>query len=102
MNSVLTGVVAALALNLALWRLWLPVEYELGASGIVEQVLGRRSKITWKEIGGYEATRRGVHLFPKSGRTRLLASRSLYIRAGRRQQQLCEMLEFYLAPHRLD
>ena len=101
-QSVLMGLLAAAALNLSLWRLWLPVEYELGPSGVYETVLSRRRKISWKLIGGYEISGRGVRLFPKHGATRMLASRWIYLRGGTRHEELCELVKFYLSPRQPD
>ena len=99
-QSLLLGILAALALNVSLWRIWMPVEYEIGPGGLIETVLGRRRRISWRLIGAYEISGRSVRLYPKAGSARLFASRSLYLRGGRHHSELCQLVEFYLTPRR--
>ena len=52
------GVLAGSVLALTLWRTWLPVTFEIGVAGVTQTVLGRRRRISWPAIRGYEV--RGV------------------------------------------
>lgn len=90
------GVLAGAVLVLTLWRTWLPVTYEIGVAGVTQTVLGRRRRISWPAIRGYEVRGSGVLLVPDREITPLSPLRGLYIPwLGERDKVLANM-EYYL------
>lgn len=96
--SPATGLLALLALVLAMWRLWIPVTFEFSPHGMTQEVLGRRRRIAWRSIGGYRVVRRGVWLLPHASELRIAAPRSLFVRGGPQLDTLLAVLAFYLGP----
>ncbi|MEZ6114435.1 MAG: hypothetical protein R3C99_26010 [Pirellulaceae bacterium] len=48
--SPLAGAAVWFAMIVSLWRLWLPVRFEIGPRGLAQQVLGWRRLIVWRNI----------------------------------------------------
>jgi hypothetical protein len=82
-------------INLAIWRIWIPVCFELGPRGIGQTMLGRRLRIPWRAVARYEITRRGVVFLPENNRIPL---RSLYVRWRDRREPLLELIRYYFVP----
>ena len=78
-DSVAMGVLTCLALAAALWRMWVPVTFELSASGIVETIGRRRTRTSWSLIQRCEIRGSGVVLHLGEGAL-LSGSRGHYIR----------------------
>lgn len=57
--------IGALAMGVALWRLFLPVDYELSVGGVDQWILGRRYHSSWQSIRGYEVCTAGAVLLPQ-------------------------------------
>lgn len=95
-SSPASGLAAFAALLLAMWRLWLPVRFEIGPQGVTESVLSRRRRIPWRKIGGFQTRRGGVALFPRPNELRAVAPRSLFIHGGRELDRLVEIVAFFL------
>jgi hypothetical protein len=89
------GIVGAL-LAVTLWRLWLPVWFEIGPRGVIEVLLGQRRRIAWNSIAVWRTRRRGVFLSPFSGSPLRSAMRGLYIFCGDRKSEVAACLEYYL------
>jgi len=96
--SPATGLLALLALVLAMWRLWIPVTFEFSPHGVTQVVFGRRRRIAWRSIGGYRIARRGVWLLPHASELQVAAPRSLFVRGGPQLDTLLAVLAFYLGP----
>ena len=96
-ESVAMGVLTCLALAAALWRMWIPVTFELSASGIVEKIGRHRTRTPWSQIQSCEKRRSGVvlHLGESGLRN---GSRGRYIRWNQRRGELLAILEHYLGP----
>ncbi len=95
-HSALMGVVSFAALSIALWRLWVPVTFELGPRGVVQIVLGRRRRIPWSSLARYQVRSRGVLLLADDGRGPAAALRGLFLRWGRHREVLLAVVERYL------
>lgn len=80
------GVMAALLV--CTWRMWLPSATRIGHGGVSTQTLVRRWRLlTWPEIRSCRRFRRGLLLLSTEP-TPLAATRGMFIRYGRRRQQL--------------
>jgi hypothetical protein len=95
-QSVLMGFISLAVLNVALWRLWVPVSFELGRKGVVQTVLGRARRISWSMIAGYDIRRHGVLLLADADSSPLAAARGLFIRWGTQRDALLKIVEYYL------
>ena len=95
-NSLVAGLVGLVAVVLAAWRLWLPVRYELGPSGVTVTVMGRRRRIPWRQIARYEIRRRGVVLIPDVHTTWETAVHSLYVRWNNQRDRVLTVVDSYV------
>ncbi|QDU93111.1 hypothetical protein [Lignipirellula cremea] len=93
-GSETMGWLAGGAVVLAMWRLWIPVQVVIGPLGIVENILGYRRRISWREIYGYEDRPHGVLIQPHNPGSPL---RGLYIFCGKRREDVVAVLDFYLS-----
>jgi hypothetical protein len=99
-QSAVMGVVSFLALSIALWRLWVPVTFELGPRGVVQILFGRRRRIAWSSVARYEVRRRGVLLLSEETQGPAAALRGLYVRWGRHREELLAVIAHYLGNRR--
>jgi len=95
-SSAAVGVVVGLLLAITLWKTWLPVRYQLGGSGIAQQVLFWRRRIPWTAIRRHELRPHGVLLVPDAELTPLAPLRGLYLHWGNRKTEVLSHLEYYL------
>jgi hypothetical protein len=87
---------AAGLLALTLWRTLLPVTFEIGVSGVTQVVVGRRRRISWPAIRGYEVRGNGVVLVPDAEITPLSPLRGLYIPWLDQRDRVLAAVEYYL------
>jgi len=80
-------------LALALWRLWVPVKWELGLTGISLVVLGFRRRIPWLAVARFELRDDGVWLFADR---EALPQRGTFIGYGGQKQRVQACIEYYL------
>ena len=97
-ESIVMGLVCFAALQVPIWRLWVPVGFEIGSKGIGQAVLWRRARVPWRMIARYEITKRGILLLPEDAKTPLSRLRGLYIRWRDRREQLTELVRYYVIP----
>jgi len=95
-SSVSVGITVGLLLAITLWKTWLPVRYQLGGSGITQQVLFWRRRIPWTAIRRHELRPGGVLLAPDAELTPLAPLRGLYLHWGSRKTEVLSHLEYYL------
>jgi hypothetical protein len=79
-----------------LWRTWLPVTYEIGPGGVAQCVLGRRRRIPWPAIRGWQVRGTGVLLVPDVEVAPLSPLRDLYLPWQDRRDQIVASLEYHL------
>jgi len=94
-QSLAMGVLCFAALNLAVWRLWLPVGFVLGPKGVEHRLLGRGRIIPWRWIRRAEFGRRGVLLLPEDETAPAAAIRGLYVRWGRLAEHVQAAILYY-------
>jgi hypothetical protein len=98
--SWMVGIVTLLALLSSVWRLWIPVHFELGRRGVVQRVGSRRRRTHWREISGYQLRGRGAFLLMDDRPGPLSLLGAIFLRYPAQPDQLRELLEFYLTPQR--
>jgi hypothetical protein len=94
--NIVWSLVAAGLLAAAAWRSFVPIDFEVSAQGITQEVLGRRRRISWKSIAVCEVCRAGVWLSPTAGRRSFFAG--LYLPWGARRNEILALFEYYLPP----
>jgi hypothetical protein len=78
---------------LALWRLWIPVKWELGLTGVTLVVLGFSRRIPWLSVARFELREDGVWLF--ADRT-AAPQRGTFIGYGGQRERMQACIEYYL------
>lgn len=93
-GSGMMGGLCFVAMLLAAWRLWIPVTYELGAKGIIQEVLGRARQIPWAQLVNYEEHPLGISLL-LDDTPALAPMHSLFIYWSGQREELLKVIEFY-------
>lgn len=95
-HSVLMGLLAMLALTLAVWKLWVPVTVELRPLGIMLTIWQyRRWWLPWRDIDHVELWQRGVVIRPRTRSERAGVARALYMPWSRDREALVAFLQEY-------
>ena len=89
-------VLAGVALAAAIWRMWLPINFELDARGIQQIVLGRRRFWPWSTFARYEVDPQGVALIRDPRDYPLARAKGLYISAVSEHVELVQLVDLYL------
>jgi hypothetical protein len=97
-ESVWVASFAGIALAGVLWRLWLPVRFEFRRHGIVQVVLGRRTRIPWSSIASYRPLPGGALLMPDLDQRPFAPLRGLFIAWAGKRAEIIANLDFYLSP----
>ena len=92
------ALLAVAVLAIALWRFFLPVQFELNADGVNQWLFGRCRQIPWKAICGYEVCSAGVLLLPRADRCPMDPLRGLYLPWGSRRDEVLARVRYYLDP----
>lgn len=92
------GLAASLILLVPLWRLWLPISYELNSEGIEQRVIGRLRKIPWRRFRAWRHHRDGAYLWSSPEPVRsLLDGYFLPLHRRRRlREKALEAIEYHL------
>jgi len=97
-GRMLLALLALAALVTALWRYFLPVEFELDDHGVEQSLLGWRRQVPWSAIGRYEVCRAGVLLVPTNDHTPMSAFAGLFLPFADNRDAVLLRLRYYLAP----
>jgi hypothetical protein len=89
------GVLAAVALMVATWKLWIPIICELGPAGVTVGVLRWRRHIAWHELDRFESRERGMMFYTERDQSALSALRSLYLPWHGSREAVTEICERY-------
>ena len=92
------GLLASLALMLAMWPFWLPVRHSIRGRGIVVNCLGYRRMIPWRLVKRWRLRKRGVVLLFHDKDLFFDGFRSKYIDGRGRRDELIETVQFYCRP----
>ena len=90
------GMVAATALLVSLWRMWIPVEFELCDLGVIQTAMRRSWRKPWDAYVGYEVRNDGFLLVPVEDSSLLGRLKGLYIPFGDQRDDILEVLAEYL------
>jgi hypothetical protein len=85
-----------LVLVAALWRFFLPVEFELSEKGVRQRLFGRQRHIPWQVIRRYEVCSAGVLLLPHEDRSVMAAFRGLYLPWKTHRDEVLAHIHHYL------
>ena len=89
------GGLALGAFLLALWRLWLPVTYQLGSKGVVERACGHSRHIDWLRVTRAELQPRGVLLLADRTQTPLAIIHGVFVPWRNRREQVIALVEHF-------
>ena len=64
---------------LALWRIWVPIHYEINAHGIEQRIFGRLWRVPWIAVRRHELCHDGVILFRDAERLPFDSWRGVYL-----------------------
>ena len=93
--SIVWGIVAAVALMLSLWRMWVPVEFRFCRLGVIQTALRRSWRIPWTSLAGYEVRQAGILLLPDDDNSILGRLKGLYIPWGEQKDELLALIDHY-------
>lgn len=91
-------VMAAGFLTVAMWKFFVPTEYEINLQGVSEEVLGRRRRIPWSLVDSYSPAPLGVVLDVRRspGRSR----KKIYVPFADHRDDMLAALAHYLRTER--
>jgi hypothetical protein len=87
---------AAAVTAIALWRLWVPVAYEVQPKGLSQTILGRTRFIAWRNVRRCEVRSEGVFLLFAAQAVPWDLLRGLYVPCGPRRDEILVVLAYYL------
>lgn len=90
--AILSGLIL-----LSMWRLYLPVQFELSAGGITRTVLGRTRRVPWSSVGTVVRQDRGIVVLRDHEASPLALLRGVYIPYNNHQAEVLAICDFYLA-----
>ena len=96
-RSAGTAAILSVLWLLALWRLYVPVQFELSAAGVTRTVLGRTRRVPWSAIGSIQRRDRGILLLRDFAPGPLGLLRGVYIPYNNHQAEVLALCDFYLA-----
>ena len=95
-QSVGMGLLSLAAINLAIWRVWVPVTFRFGPRGIDQTYLRRHHCTAWTAIARFEVARDAVVFYPDPGTAPLAALRGLRVRTLDRHDEIVAQARFYV------
>ena len=95
--SWLVGIPVLLALLGSVWRLWLPVHFELGPRGVTQRIGSHRRRVPWGDITGYQLRRRGILLLADRRQGLFAPVQAIFVRYPAQPERLRELLELHLS-----
>ena len=95
-QSAPMGALVQAVFMVALWRLWTPVTYELGGSGVVEKALGRRRRVDWLAIMRVQVQAHGVLLLADHGDVPLARMHGIDVPWQDKRQEILALIEYFV------
>ena len=97
-TNPLVASVVLLALVSVSWRLWIPMQYSIGPTGITRSVLGRQRQLGWVMIRRISQDSRGVQVFFDRAASLQSILQSFYIMADTDDlESLVAAFQYYLS-----
>ena len=100
-QSLYLSVLGLAAIAAAMWRMWIPIRYELGPKGITQRILGRQLRIPWSAIRRGEVRQHGVLIMSKADDSLRSKLNGTYVRWEGHREQVLAIVAYYLGS-RLD
>ncbi|MFO0896724.1 MAG: hypothetical protein U0836_04765 [Pirellulales bacterium] len=97
-RSWLVGAAGGGLVAFASWRYWLPVYFDLDASGITQRLGRRRWRIPWTAIGGYALRPQGVALWAADAGSLAASARAIVIPWNGQSGTLLAAIAEHLGP----
>jgi hypothetical protein len=97
-GRTILALLALAALLAALWRYFLPVQFELDDHGVDHWALGLRRHVPWSAIARYEVCRTGVLLVPTSDHSAMSALAGLFLPFAENDEAVLRRLRYYIGP----
>ena len=89
--------VSLIALMLVSWRLWAPIRFYIGPTGIIQAVLGQQRQLGWGYVQQVLPHRRGVHVIYQTTGDQYTLRKTIVISVPYVQQEaLKSTFEYYL------
>jgi len=92
------ALLALAALLAALWRYFLPVQFELDEHGVERSLFGWRRHVRWSAVARYEVCPAGVLLVPGTKHTPMSAFAGLFLPFAENREPVLLRLRYYLGP----
>jgi len=99
-SSVLLPLAVFTAILISLWRVWIPVSFELNSVGITQQVLRVQSFMPWTEFTYYEEYSSGVLLMRDSNPSPLARLSGSFIHWDGHRSEVLSFLDHHLVDRR--
>jgi hypothetical protein len=79
------------------WRLWMPVKFHIGPTGIIQSVLGQQRQLGWGYVQQIQTQRGGVRIHYQTAEPQFGLSRTIVISVPfSHQDALVSTIEYYL------
>ena len=95
-QSPIMTLVALGSFGVALWRVWIPVRFELSPKGVVETVFRRKRRVPWSSIKRCQIRRAGVLLLPTKDSSPISLLSGIYLSWGDQKEALLSCINHYL------
>lgn len=92
---------AIVVMAICLWRWLIPIYLEINSQGVTVKILGRRRRISWRSVVGYEVGLYGLVLFAHTDIPILGRLKSLYIPFDE-ERRIVTLVDYYARPPSLD
>ena len=85
------------ALLLVSWRLWIPIRFHIGPTGIIQSVLGQQRQLGWGYVRQIRPHRRGLQVIHQSTGDQYNLRKTIVISVSFVQQELLQStFDYYL------
>ena len=89
--------VSLVALLLVSWRLWIPIRFYIGPTGIIQSVLGQQRQLGWGYVRQIRPHRRGLQVIHQSTGDQYNLRKTIVISVSFVQQELLQStFDYYL------
>ena len=95
-DVLMTGVTVT-ALLLVSWRLWIPVRFHIGPTGVIQSVLGQQRQLGWGYVKQIQPHRGGLRVLYQTAGSELSLRKTLVISVPQSQlEELVTTFEYYM------
>ena len=95
-DVLMTGVTVT-ALLLVSWRLWIPVRFHIGPTGVIQSVLGQQRQLGWGYVKQIQPHRGGLRVLYQTAGSELSLRKTLVISVPQSKlEELVTTFEYYM------